>query len=181
MCICRRWLTNMSTTNDPLGTYKCQTWSILCAHVCVYIVYIYIYIYTYYYCYHYYYYCYHYYYYCYSYCYYFLWTWFLYIIYIYIYIHTRNRRVLVVVAQPATEAFPVTRNTENCRNVGMLRVSIWSPWLHFSKREIYWRNLRWTPLNFWPTVGGLEHDLWIFPSSMGCHPSHWRTHMFQDD
>ena len=28
-------------------------------------------------------------------------------------------------------------------------------------------------------VGGLEHVLWI-PFHMGCHPSHWRTHIFQD-
>ena len=28
-------------------------------------------------------------------------------------------------------------------------------------------------------VGGLEHSFY-FPQYMGCHPSHWRTHIFQD-
>ena len=36
-----------------------------------------------------------------------------------------------------------------------------------------------TSINF-HLVGGLEHDWIIFPWYMGCHPSHWRTHIFQD-
>ena len=37
--------------------------------------------------------------------------------------------------------------------------------------------------NVWSyLIGGLEHDWIIFHFIyMGCHPSHWRTHIFQDD
>ena len=61
------------------------------------------------------------------------------------------------------EAFPVTRNTGNCRNVGSLRDAPRLHDLHFVQSlfiEKSWRNLRWTwstPL-FFDLVGGLEHD-----------------------
>ena len=77
------------------------------------------------------------------------------------------------------EAFPVTRNTGNCRNVGSLRDAPRLHDLHFVQSlfiEKSWRNLRWTwstPLFLtWLVVWNMTL---IFPSSMGCHPSHWRT------
>ena len=82
------------------------------------------------------------------------------------------------------------------QNSGISPFSFWLLWTLWSGTgvELGWKICswfsdyfvynKWLPYMGHDLVGGLEHDFYDFPfhifSYMGCHPSHWRSHMFQD-
>ena len=61
-------------------------------------------------------------------------------------------------------------------NMGKRSEIAWSVWF------LKWSSIAWfsgaNVFRFW-LVGGFKHFLFSI-SYMGCHPSHWRTHIFQD-